>query len=837
MKLVFSTLTTCLLFVITIAKAQQTYPIYVTPLLTPPYSLTLSDYSKIGSQRLVVTIMVRDVTITNLPVRLSIRMETTNGVTIETIPTAPVIPIFLTGGEGLVLFGDDLKDYFNINNLQFKGYSKEEYRRTGQLPEGFYRVTVEVHHFATGRLISNQGMAMAWIALGKPPVLKIPDNKSELGQINGMPLTFSWLPSTVGTPNNGIQYTFEMWEVRIPGIDPNVIAASMPVFYSTTQMNTSLVIQPAMLMLEPGMNYAWRVTASDVMGQVPFAQGGRSEVRTFMYQCHCDSVTNFNVDRQGQDVTFRWTPANSHTSFNVELNNPESGWSKSERAYDAKLHFISDPEKTYRARVQAICQGNEMNPSDFTSWQTVTVPGQAPVPNGCECGKEFPDRTLTNFTLRTDLQPGDTIENSSGDTRYIIKTVNKQSENTYKGLFWFCWEYYRVKILCEYWDLQVNTDNRILKYNFESVYNPQFLLDVDAAKAYMDSLANAIAGLIPKPKPEIIELDFTIPENPEYHYDDESGILTVIDENGNPHGIELPKNKDGETKFPVTITDNQGNSYEVKKDKDGYVRLEKIDNQDQKQEETTKEYAVFYNNIDFNPVDTLFIIKGFNRNADLLFKKQINKQWNIVNALWNVNDNAGNTASESFSIKNFETTDFYIIAKQDSVAKDSVVLYVNYLEIDAEQEIIKALLEIKNLEAHFDNLVDSLDKALECEQWDKPLIKGIDNKYVKRGMNKYFKELTEPYEPCGFPIFDIFYQIYATDLLISKYDGKFDELIKKINSIMQQNGDGTYKINANFIQSVMTQIELMHCTTKADAEMRYKIMINDITFQNILTNE
>jgi len=823
------------------AKAQQTFPVYVTPSLTPPYSLTLSDYSQTGSQRLVVTVMVRDVTVTNLPVRLNIRLETMTGVTIETIPTAPVIPVFLTGGEGLVLFGDDLKDYFNINNLQFKGYSKEEYRRTGQLPEGFYRVTVEVRHFATGRLISNQGMAMAWIALGKPPVLKTPDDKSRLGQINGMPLTFSWLPSNVGAPNNGIQYTFEMWEMRVPGIDPNVIAASMPVFYSATQMNTSLVIQPAALMLEPGMNYAWRVTASDVMGQVPFAQGGRSEVRTFMYQCHCDSVTDFHVERQGQDVTFRWTPANNHTSFNIELNNPVSGWSRSERLYDTKHEFKSDMAKTYRARVQAICQGDEMNPSDFTSWQTVTVPAPensiADCPE-CECGDAGPELSVTNFKLRTDLQTGDTIQTKSGNNIFIIKSVIPQGNGVYKGQFLSWIKIWGVKFLCDYWDLKVNTDNQIVDMNFESVYDPTFLADVDATKDYLNQLGDAIEDLTPdESNPNVIELDFIIPENPEYHYDGENGIITVMDRDGNPHEIELPENKDGETDFPVTVKDNQGNSYEIKKDDDGNVRIEKIDNQDQKQEEKTKEFAVIYNNIDFNPVDTLFIIKGFNKNTDLFFKKQINKQWNIVNALWSVNDKADNIASESFSIKKSESTDFFITAKQDSVSNDSVVLFVNYLDIDVEKEIIKALLEIKDLEAHFDNLVDSLDKALEREQWDKPLVKGIDNKYVKRGMHKYFKELTEPYEPCGFPIFDLFYQIYATDALISKYDGKFDELIEKINSIMQSNGNGAYKVNSDFIQSVMTQIELMHCTTKADAETRYKIMINDITIQNILTNE
>ncbi|MDR3351293.1 MAG: hypothetical protein LBN98_06625, partial [Prevotellaceae bacterium] len=52
----------------------QRYPIQVTATLTPPYSLRLSDYGRMGSQQLTVTIMVHDVTIDNLPVKLHIKM-------------------------------------------------------------------------------------------------------------------------------------------------------------------------------------------------------------------------------------------------------------------------------------------------------------------------------------------------------------------------------------------------------------------------------------------------------------------------------------------------------------------------------------------------------------------------------------------------------------------------------------------------------------------------------------------------------------------------------------------------------------------------------------------
>jgi hypothetical protein len=237
----------------------QRYPIEVHLALTPPYSLKLSDYVKPGSQLLVVSIVVNDVSVASLPARLHVKIETSAGVSIETLPTIAVTPIYLTGGEVNILFGDDLTDYFNINNLLLRGYSKEDYRRTGQLPEGYYRFTVEVRHFTTGRLISGQGTATAWIALGKPPQLKIPEEGAELGQIAGMPLTFSWLPSSVGIPSGGLEYAFGLWEMRIPGIDPYVVTASMPTIYSTMQTSASLLVHPAELTLEPGMKCAGAV--------------------------------------------------------------------------------------------------------------------------------------------------------------------------------------------------------------------------------------------------------------------------------------------------------------------------------------------------------------------------------------------------------------------------------------------------------------------------------------------------------------------------------------------------------------------------------------------------
>jgi hypothetical protein len=547
-------------------------------------------------------------------------------------------------------------------------------------------------------------------------------------------------------------------------------------------------------------------------------------------------VTGFTVERRGNNGTFRWTPATNHTSFNVEIENPVSGWKRNDKTYDNRYSLNSiDPGKTYRMRIQGVCNGNEESVSDFSGWQTLNIPEPQKREDycpDCECKDPEPEPPITNFKLRYDLQPGDTIHTPSGRTRFILKTVENQGNGIYKGIFLFWAEIWNLKILCDYWDLSVNTDNQIVTWDFKSVYDPQFLVDVDAVQDYLNEVINAVNDLTSgENTPDTLNVDFTIPDNPEYYYDNEENTLVVRDDEGNSYTIDLPEKEDGTADLPATIQDKDGKVYNI--DENGNI-IKNDTEEKTKEEERTTEFAVFYKNIEFNPVDTLFVVKEFNGNINLTFKKQTDKQWKSVSAFWRMDGNQ--THSESFNMENPERTDLCITAKQYTATKDSIVLFVKYLDIDIEREIIKTLLEIKNLETRFDNLVDSLDKALEREGWDKPLIMGADNKFVKRGMHEYFEETTE-YEPCGFPIFDLFYQIYATDVLIAKYDGKYDKLIEQINAVMTKNSDGSYKIGAAFIQSVTERMELMRCQTEAEAQTRYKLMINGITIQNISANE
>ncbi|MDR3186740.1 MAG: hypothetical protein LBU04_08130, partial [Christensenellaceae bacterium] len=66
--------------------------------------------------------------------------------------------------------------------------------------------------------------------------------------------------------------------------------------------------------------------------------------------------------------------------------------------------------------------------------------------------------------------------------------------------------------------------------------------------------------------------------NPQVTYNDSTGAITLTDENGNEQTIELPKDENGNTEFPVTIVDGGGDTYTVTKDDNGNVKVEKLEN-------------------------------------------------------------------------------------------------------------------------------------------------------------------------------------------------------------------------------------------------------------------
>ena len=811
-----------LLLTATTESYSQTQPVLTNVYVVPPYGSHLSDYYSTSREKLVVTLLNRDLQEPVLEVCLKMTITSSTGLLIQNRPEINYPTISLDAGVPVRLSQEDLAPYFQPQNIIQQGALNQ-----GKLPNGMIEFTFQAIEKYTGKILSTPATGRIWLTSQKPPLLTLPQQNEDIAFREPLNIKFQWLPQHNNVSQ--IEYEFELRELPNNGAAPQSAFLYSPVIHQERLLQTYLQYNVLFPMLDENKTYGWRVRAiaKDGIDEINmFDNNGYSEIFWFKTNASCMPVTNVIGNVHDYQLDIEWTAGEGNKEYEVQFCNKYEGsgeWTKTTTTRTKHTIYSLQLGATYQYRVGAKCLTDNYiysNVYEFKMPDTDTA-------RLANCGLE-PEVDLSNIEPLQELKVGDVVFIGGGFPMTITK-VEKGGNGIFTGEGWkpVRWVF-NSKLKMKFENLGINTDYQQISGIARAVYDKKKLEDHTGGNNNTNN--NSI-------KIDLV-IDFVIPENPSFEYNEETGEVIVYNSDGEVVGtIELPKNEDGIVVFPVIILDNGGNVYQVDVDEDGNVRMKRIENQTQGGNQEEKEFAVFYNDIEFNNIDTLFIIKGFNRDINLIFKKQENRQWNPANALWNVNGGGNSTNLESFNVENSETNDFYITAKQDSVAKDSVILFVKYIDVDIEQEIIKALLEIKNLKTRFDNLVDSLDKALEYEKWDKPLIMGVDNIYVQRGMHEYFGKPTKQYEPCGFPIFDLFYQIYVTDVLIKEYDGKYDELIKKINSVMQQNSNGTYKINTDFISSVLAQIELMHCTTEADAKARYKIMINNITIQNITTNE
>lgn len=118
-----------------------------------------------------MTVLVNDVTISNMPVKFMFSLS--NGTRKFTTKLTNIKPMFVSGGQTLVLQCSDLAEYFAENNLNFNGYN---YRNIGQLPAGNNRLQIYMIDQTTGKKISNVAVLNMLDTLAEPPVLRYPKN-------------------------------------------------------------------------------------------------------------------------------------------------------------------------------------------------------------------------------------------------------------------------------------------------------------------------------------------------------------------------------------------------------------------------------------------------------------------------------------------------------------------------------------------------------------------------------------------------------------------------------------------------------------------------------------
>lgn len=288
MKKIFQLLS--LLLLSATVMAQTTPTVNVTTQVLPPYSTYLPDYVN-SSNKVILTLL----SYTTVNVKLKATITGDNGITVTTSPNfRPPTPLQLTAYQNKMLTGLDLKSYLDFNAIVVTGINKNDLFRGSGIPEGNYRLCIQVLDYNTGVALSSEeplGCSNTFsIEQITPPQLIAPRCDEPVMAGNIQNLVFSWLPPQ-GAPA-GSQYKLKIVELIPATRNPNeaMNSATAPAFFETTTASFSYMYGPAQPLLKKGMKYAWRVTILPPnlggRGGTPlnFQNKGNSEVCSFEYK-------------------------------------------------------------------------------------------------------------------------------------------------------------------------------------------------------------------------------------------------------------------------------------------------------------------------------------------------------------------------------------------------------------------------------------------------------------------------------------------------------------------------------------------------------------------------
>ncbi len=371
-----------LLFIAGRYGMSQTFPVTASTNLTPPYSLNLSDYVAPGSQRLALNIFLADINRPELQARLRLRIEG-QGILIETKPSYLPAPLILQGGVPERLIAADLAGYFDPENLNFQGISKQQFLRTGQLPEGLYQFCFEVLEYNRGARVSNSACAMAWLILNDPPIINLPQQNEKVRAQEPQYVTFQWMPRHTGSPNAAFstEYDFSIVELWPPGRDPNDAILTTPPIYETTTQSTTLIYGPAETPLVPGRSYAFRVQAKSIAGIEEldlFKNNGYSQTHAFTYGDACNLPQNITAEAVNS-VSFRisWQANPNNTNFSVRYrraNDSNATWYEQDSFFEEIAIDGLQAETTYEYQLTGGCNAFSSTYSPIATITTEAAP-------------------------------------------------------------------------------------------------------------------------------------------------------------------------------------------------------------------------------------------------------------------------------------------------------------------------------------------------------------------------------------------------------------------------------------------------------------------------------
>lgn len=459
----------------------QTYPVQVNTQLIPPYTPYLSDYTAVGAQNFLVNLIVNDPTLAEYRCKLRLTIEGV-GITIRTKQTFTPTPLILPGGGvPTLLYGEDLLEYFDPQNLDFAGMTRSDYQKGAQLADGVYRFSIEVLDYNRGTVVSNTGTAVAWIVLNDPPLQNLPTDGYKVAILDPTNIAFTWTPRHTGSPNSAFtsEYVFRLVEIWPDGRNPYDAILSEPALYEETTSFTQLVYGPSEPALIPGRQYAWQVQARDVNGRDLFKNDGKSEVFVFQFGDALGIPDNVYLQSATSSaLTVRWNApdgATSNVSYRLRYR-PEGAENWYETTTTDQWVIVSQlsPLTTYDVQVRAEDSPQTGEYSTLQQFSTLEVNADAFVCNADVPSPPTPDPTLPTF----DLSLNDTIH--AGGYKVLVREVSGTG-GKYTGAGMAIVPYLSsAKVRVTFEDIHVNDQFWLTAGEIKSVWNAdsKFLVSV-----------------------------------------------------------------------------------------------------------------------------------------------------------------------------------------------------------------------------------------------------------------------------------------------------------------------------------------------------------------------
>ncbi len=472
--------------------SAQTFPIQVTTTLTRPYSPYLTDYTQPGADRFRTTIFLSDLTQTNYPVRLQLRIEgITTEVVIQTNPNYIPAPIFLQGGVPEILTSDDLAAYFRPENLQFTGISSNVVLSRAALPEGLYRFCFTVLDYNRGVAVSAPGCGNAWLVLNDPPLINLPRNEQKVTTQEPQFLRFQWTPRHTSSPNSAtaVEYDFRLVQMNPPERNPNDAVLSQLPLYETTTMATNVLMGPAEPPLIPGAKYAFRVRARDIQGNDIFRNQGYSEAVTFTYGEACTPPILDAKSIAPDALQFTWQPLPQQSDFRLRFRkqslNNDLPWQERPTATSLLQVDKLEPNTLYEYQINATC-GSFVG--DYSPLDTVRSQ-QLPRSGNEACGAAPAEWRLDNRAPLPALNVGDVVK--AGDFDVKVDSVSG-ANGSYTGKGRIVVPFMNnIKIQVMFTRATVNTEYRLVDGIMNVTGFKGQLIDSDLRAKLTDALNTA----------------------------------------------------------------------------------------------------------------------------------------------------------------------------------------------------------------------------------------------------------------------------------------------------------------------------------------------------------